>query len=157
MYSQYLRKRGYRSTNDAAFRMIFQSLSQPSFPLFWRYWNPFVAFVLHLFYRHSRPNRPASIVLTFVLSGFIFHDLLIYLFFGFFSLGFTISFLFYSFVNIGIGKERDSLFRLCQRSVAAAVLLNLLLIMAGLFVGFFFSSVVFQYPPFSQLNHLTTF
>lgn len=53
-------------------------LCAPSFPAYWRYWNPVYGYVL-LFYVY-RPlrrflPRPAAVCLTFLVSGFLLHDL----------------------------------------------------------------------------------
>lgn len=78
-YSQYTRILYGKTQNEPETikRMLQKSFSAPSFPTFWRYWNPIFSY--NLYYRIYKPlsrflPRPIVLILTFAVSGAI-HDL----------------------------------------------------------------------------------
>jgi hypothetical protein len=59
-------------------KMINRSFGARSFTAFWHYWNPVYGYYLYYwFYRPLRRfmPRPAALLLTFAVCGFLLHDL----------------------------------------------------------------------------------
>jgi hypothetical protein len=153
-FHNYLKKRGYNSINQTLLRMIPNSLIQPGFHLVWRVWNPFCGYLLFLFYLRLGHRKNIAAMITFITSGFLFHDLLIFMVFGIVSFVFTISFLFYSVVYISMGSNHYNTIRFYQRSKITTVFLNLSIVIAGLLIGFFFNCFIFPNSPISKLIHI---
>jgi len=156
-FHDYLGRRGYSSTNQAILRMIPNSLIQPGFHLVWRYWNPLCGYLLFLLYRRLGPRKYIATIITFTTSGFLFHDLFIYLVFGIFSFIFTLSFLFYSVVYITMSKKHYSTTHLYNGSKISIAFLNLSFIIGGLIIGYFINCFIFPNSFISKLTHLTLF
>lgn len=153
-FQQYLLKRGYHNHVKwvLLFQMFRKSLTQHSFLLFWRMWNPFMGYFLFITYVHlgGNRNRSASLFAVFILSGFFLHDLLIYLLTGIFSFVFTIGFQFYSaliYLNSISHFEK----KLYNHSSLRNVSLNLFFIVCGVITGytinylFFPNSIIYKY------------
>ncbi|KAF0139343.1 MAG: hypothetical protein FD122_3337 [Stygiobacter sp.] len=153
-FQQYLVKLGYQ--NHAKWILLFQmfrkSLTQHSFLLFWRMWNPFLGYFLFITYVRlgGNRNRSTSLFAVFILSGFFLHDLLIYLLTGVFSFVFTIGFQFYSallYFDSIYNFER----KIYNHSSIRNVSLNLFFIIIGLLTGYslnyflFPNSIIYKY------------
>lgn len=153
-FSQYLTRRGFcnLSITNLFHQMIIVSLIQPGFLKFWRMWNPFCGYILFLFYVHIGGNRKRNIalVIVFLSSGFILHDLLIFLITGIFSFVFTIGFSFYS-AMITINSFYSYEKYIYRNSKLENAILNICFIISGLFIGyttnylFFPNSVLYNY------------
>lgn len=69
---------GWRTGLAGLWWMLLNALSAPSFADFWARWNPWTSYALRRWvYRPARralPRAPATL-LTFAVSGFVFHDL----------------------------------------------------------------------------------
>ncbi len=79
-YQEYLEARGYPASMPplrVIRRMFVDCWFEPGFHNFWRTWSPLAGFVLHRLYRTlgGRENRPLAVVITFLSSGLVFHDL----------------------------------------------------------------------------------
>lgn len=72
---------GTGSPSQLFARMLRQSFGASTFTSFWRHWNPIYGYFLayYVFTPLSRVlSRPLSLVLTFMVSGFALHDLLLW-------------------------------------------------------------------------------
>ena len=163
-FKQYMTRRGYMFlTFDQAFvKIINKSFSQKSFCGFWRMWNPLSGYLFFLLYSFLGGNkkRPYAIFFVFILSGFVFHDLIIFLVTGSISIIFSVTFLIYSLIyNI-----EHKLFELRKRvkfytnrkfslSVKFYILLNMTLLFLPLVIGFIVNSYIFPNSPISRLFH----
>jgi hypothetical protein len=61
--------------------MLSLAFSAGTFRAFWRYWNPAFAYLLQYYcYAPLRRglSRPVSVVLTFAVSGFLLHDVVVW-------------------------------------------------------------------------------
>ena len=59
--------------------MFSRAFGAADFSRFWRYWNPFLGYILSYFcYAPLRrvASRPVCLILTFALNGLLFHDLI---------------------------------------------------------------------------------
>ena len=145
-FHQYLTRRGLDncSINSLLFQMIPRSLIQPGFLKFWRMWNPFFGYILFLFYVQIGGNnkRNIAVVIVFLSSGFILHDLLFFFFTGIFSFVFTISFLFYSILfTINSFHNYERYFY--NGSKLNNAFLNISFIISGLLVGYSINYLLF--------------
>ncbi len=161
-FEQYLKRRGYMflSFDQAFLKIIKKSFSQKSFCGFWRMWNPYSGYIFFLLYSLIGGNRKRAfaISLIFLTSGFVFHDLVIYLVTGSISIVFTVTFSIYSIIfNIenkllSLGKNfktyslRKNLFPLKYH-----VMLNMTLLLLPLLAGFLVNYIFF---PDSVMNIL---
>ena len=161
-FEQYLRRRGYMflSFDQAVLRIIKKSFSQKSFCGFWRMWNPYSGYIFFLLYSLIGGNRKRAVAISliFLTSGFMFHDLVIYLVTGSISIVFTVTFSIYSVIfNIEnklltLGKNfksyslRKNIFPLKYH-----VLLNMTLLFLPLLAGFLVNYIFF---PDSVMNIL---
>ena len=161
-FEQYLRRRGYwlLSFDQAVIKTIHTSFSQKSFCRFWRMWNPFSGYLFFLLYSFlvGSIKRPYAIFIVFITSGFLFHDLVIYMISGSISIVFTVTFSIYSVIfNI---EYKLMKLRKRARSVAVSklvrplryhVILNMMLLAVPLAIGFLINFYVF---PQSIVNRL---
>ncbi|MGA9117465.1 MAG: hypothetical protein WB626_11870 [Bacteroidota bacterium] len=134
-FRAFLRRRDYVSGSQAAVAMLPGSLRQQGFHLFWRRWNPYCGYILFQLYRRSGDRKPTAVFWIFALSGFWFHDVLIYVLLGRFSLVFTVAFLFYACVYVASLRRHSPLRRLYRRQDVPPVLMNLGLLFSGLLLG----------------------
>ncbi len=164
-FEQYLKRRGYVffSIDQAIFRTIRKSFSQKSFCGFWRMWNPFTGYLVFLLYSFLGGNRkrPYLIFLVFMTSGIVFHDLVIYLITGSISIIFTITFLLYSMIslieNILLVQRkgaRKNAFEARELPIAFRVIINMVLLLMPLVIGFIANFLIF---PQSVMNRLFQF
>jgi hypothetical protein len=145
-FQQYLARRGFDkySTTNLLLQMFPSSLIQPGFLKFWRRWNPFCGYILFLLYVHFGGNKKRNIAVStvFLLSGFIIHDMLIFIVTGIFSFVFSISFLFYS-VLFTINSFQNYEKYIYNGSKLRNVFLNICSIISGLKVGYSFNCLIF--------------
>jgi hypothetical protein len=97
-FEEYLAFRGYSTpiTSPWPFfkRGFIDCWTEPGFNKFWRVWNPPFGYLTYLFYRFLGGKRyriPATLI-TFMASGFAFHDSVGLIFFNHFTLRNTICF-----------------------------------------------------------------
>ncbi|MCX6281732.1 MAG: hypothetical protein NTU51_07205 [Bacteroidetes bacterium] len=163
-FEQYLKRRGYLflTFEDIFFKTIRKSFTQKSFCGFWRMWNPYSGYVFFLLYSLVRGDRkrPLAIFFIFITSGFVFHDLLIFLVTGSISIVFTVTFSIYSMIfniehrMLAIGKDvrsfasRKNLFPLKYH-----VMKNMALLALPLAAGFIINFYVFPHSVMSRLFH----
>lgn len=119
--------------------LFLASLTQPSFRLFWRKWNPVIGYPLMSIYKFLGGNKryKISLLTTFLISGFLIHDLLIYFIFGKLYFIFTVSFCMYA--GLIMAEEKfPSVFCFVYLPTAHPIniLTNLLFIFSGITVGF---------------------
>lgn len=161
-YKQYLCRRGYNymSTHEVMFRMIKKSFSEGSFCRFWRMWNPLTGYLFFLIYSLLSGNRkrPSLIFIVFMISGIVFHDLVIYLFTGSMSIIFTITFMIYSIIfsieeRIAIRRKKRHIQQNFAKEfpIAFNVVLNMILLSLPLVLGIVVNYYIF---PDSAINNL---
>jgi len=161
-FEQYLKRRGYwlLSFDQALIKTIHTSFSQMSFCRFWRMWNPFSGYLFFLLYSFLGGNikRPYAIFIVFITSGFVFHDMIIYMISGSFSIVFTVTFSIYSVIfNIEhkLMKMRKGVRSVAVRKLVLPlryhVMLNMILLAFPLAIGVLINFYVF---PQSVVNRL---
>ena len=161
-FEQYLKRRSYNffSFDQALVKIIHNSFSQKSFCGFWRMWNPFSGYLIFLLYSFLGGNRkkPYAIPLVFLASGIVFHDLVIYLITGTFSIVFTIAFSLYSIIfsiehrisTIRKTFKNPALVRI-DLPVAFRVILNITLLFVPLTIGFLINYFVFPHSAMTRI------
>lgn len=163
-FEQYLRRRGYMflSFDQAFIKIIKKSFCQKSFCGFWRMWNPFSGYIFFLLYSLLGGNRkrPFAIFFIFLISGFVFHDLVIFLITGSISIVFTVTFSIYSMIfNIenkfqALGKDLKSyIFRKSVFPLRFHVIANMTLLGLPLATGFLINFFVFPHSVINRLFH----
>lgn len=163
-FEQYLKRRGYvlLSFDQAVIKTINTSFSQKSFCRFWRMWNPLSGYLFFLLYSLLGRNmkREYAIFFVFLISGFVFHDLVIYIISGSLSIVFTITFSIYSVIfNIEhkLMKLRKGVKSFSIRHVVLPlkyyVMLNMLLLGLPLVVGLLINFYVLPQSVMSLLFH----
>lgn len=156
-FQQYLLRRGYNNHTKwtLLFQMFRKSLTQPSFLLFWRMWNPFFGYILFMLYvwLGGNRNRNSSLFTVFILSGFFLHDLVIYFITGVFSFVFSISFQFYfTLIYLNSISNFERKFYNCSSIRNAS--LNLFFILGGLIIGYSINYLLFPHSIiYNYLSH----
>ena len=112
-FNAYLQRRGFDTGSVVAIlrRMFLEAWTEPGLHRFWRVWNPAYGYVLWRLYLacggRKRPLFATSV--AFTPSGFFAHDLLTFAMSGTFTLGFTLTFLFYGLMTIASRVFQDTL------------------------------------------------
>jgi hypothetical protein len=104
--------------------MFVYSFGAKSFTAFWRYWNPVYHYVLYYWvYQplHTFLPRPAAILITFVLCGFLLHDLA-HIFFT----GVPLITLWFLFLGVGVIAGDLAAMNLSQHSFPVRLTANVL-------------------------------
>ena len=163
-FEQYLKRRDYKffSFNQAFIKILNKSFSQKTFCGFWRMWNPYSGYLFFLLYSLLGGNkkRPYAIFFVFLISGFVFHDLIIFLVTGSISIVFTVTFSIYSMI-FNVEYRLSTL----KRNVKARainknelplkfyVLLNMTLLLLPLTIGFLINFFLFPHSVMNRLFH----
>lgn len=140
-FRRYIKRRANKS-NNLLYSIIYLfliSLTQPSFRLFWRKWNPIFGYPLMIVYKSLGGNKRyrSSLIITFLFSGFLIHDLLIFLVVGKLYLIFTVSFCIYAALIMAEEKFPNIFcFIYNPNEHALNILTNLCFIFSGVTIGF---------------------
>ncbi|MCP4200688.1 MAG: hypothetical protein GY769_01985 [bacterium] len=116
---------------------------QPGFHRFWRVWNPLYGYFLYRLYLVLGGNRHRLVatLTVFASCGFVLHDLLVFLFSGYFSLVCTFGFVFFAILSL-LSARFQKLLRQGEWPAAANAAANIGAIIVGLIGGVWANNIL---------------